>query len=141
VVRTRLHSYFILATTQVLWLGFVDALQSLDNSNFGEYVDFTYPSDLKDTTDRTRSASYIDLHIDFNSEDGLREKLYQKRDAFNFLNVNFLFRCTNIPAAPAYEIYIFLSSYDIPELVVTMVMSLIRVAANKEATKQMVPSG
>jgi hypothetical protein len=31
-----------------------------------------------------------------------------------------------------------LSSYDIPELVV---MSLIRVAANKEATKQTVPSG
>ena len=37
--------------------------------------------------------------------------------------------------------YISLSSYDIPELVVTMVMSLIRVAANKEATKQTVPSG
>jgi hypothetical protein len=30
-----------------------------------------------------------------------------KRDDFNFPIVNFPFICSNIPAAPAYEVYIF----------------------------------
>ena len=35
-----------------------------------------------------------------------RTKLYDKRDDFNFLIVNFPFICSNIPAAPAYGVYI-----------------------------------
>jgi hypothetical protein len=33
-------------------------------------------------------------------------KLYGKRDDFNFPIVNFPFICSNIPAAPAYGVYI-----------------------------------
>ena len=33
-------------------------------------------------------------------------KLYDKRDDFNFPIVNFPFMCSNIPAAPAYGVYI-----------------------------------
>jgi hypothetical protein len=33
-------------------------------------------------------------------------KLYDKKDDFNFLIVNFPFICSNIPAAPAYGVYI-----------------------------------
>jgi hypothetical protein len=39
-------------------------------------------------------------------EGRLRMKLYDKRDDFNIPIVNFPFICSNIPAAPAYEVYI-----------------------------------
>jgi hypothetical protein len=42
----------------------------------------------------------------------LRTKLYDKRDDFSVLIVNFPFICSNIPAAPAYGVYI---SQLIPE--------------------------
>jgi hypothetical protein len=53
-----------------------------------------------------RSTSHIDLHIKIDSEGRLRTMLYDKRDNFNFLIVNFPFICRNIPAAPAYGLYI-----------------------------------
>ena len=81
---------------------------SLNNSRFGDFVDRIYPIELeaKDTTDAVRSASYFDLHLEIDSEGRLRMKLYDKRDDFNFHIVNFPFICSNIPAAPAYGVYI-----------------------------------
>jgi hypothetical protein len=61
---------------------------------------------MKDTTDTDTSASYLDLHLEIYSEGRLRTKLYDKRDDFNFPIVKFPFICTNIPAAPAYGVYI-----------------------------------
>ena len=51
-------------------------------------------------------ASYLDLHLEINSEGRLRTKLYGKRDDFNFPIVKFPFICSNIPTAPAYGVYI-----------------------------------
>ena len=67
-----------------------------------------YPIELeiKDTTDTNTSASYHNLHLEIDSEGRLRTKLYDKRDDFNFPIVNFPFICSNIPAAPAYGVYI-----------------------------------
>ena len=50
---------------------------------FGDRI---YPIELeiKDTTDTDGSASYLDLHIEIDSEGKLRTKLYDKRDDFNF---------------------------------------------------------
>ena len=81
---------------------------SLNNSRFGDFVDRIYPIELeiKDTTDTDTSASYIDLHIEIDSEGRLRTNLYDKRDDFNFPIVNFPFLCSNIPAVPAYGVYI-----------------------------------
>jgi hypothetical protein len=62
------------------------------------------PLSLKYTTDTDRFASYLDLHLEIDSEGWLRTKLYDKRDDFNFPIVNFPF--SNIPAAPAYGVYI-----------------------------------
>ena len=59
------------------------------------------------TTDTDRSASYLDLHLEIDSEGRLRRTLYNKRNDFNLLIVNFPFICSNIPAAPAYGVYIF----------------------------------
>ena len=87
---------------------YIDDVLSLNNSRFGDFVDRIYPIDLeiKDTTDTDRSASYLDLHLEMDSEGQLRTKLYDKRYDFNFLIVNFPFICSNIPAAPAYGVYI-----------------------------------
>ena len=81
---------------------------SLNNSRFGDFVDSIYPIELeiKDTTDTDRSASYLDIHLEIDSEGRLRTKLYEKRDDFNFTSVNFPFICSNLPAAPTYGVYI-----------------------------------
>jgi len=87
---------------------YIDDVLSLNNSRSGDFVDRIYPIELekKDTTDTDRSASYLDLHLKIDSEGWLRMKLYDKRDDFNFPIVNFPFICINIPAAPAYGVYL-----------------------------------
>ena len=87
---------------------YIDDVLSLINSRFGDFVDRIYPIELqiKEITDTDRSASYLDLHLEIDREGWLRTKLYDKRDEFNFPIVNFPFICSNIPAAPAYRVYI-----------------------------------
>jgi hypothetical protein len=87
---------------------YIDDVLSLNNSRLGDIVDRIYPIELeiKDTTDTDRSASYLDLHLTIDSEGQLRTKFNDKRDDFNFPIVNFPFICSNIPAAPAYGVYI-----------------------------------
>ena len=87
---------------------YIDDVLSLNNSRFGDFVDRIYLIELeiKDTTDTDRSASYLDLHLEIDNEGRLRTKFYDKRDDFNFLIVNFPFICSNIPASPAYGVYI-----------------------------------
>ena len=66
---------------------YIDDVLSLNNSRFGDYfVDRTYPIELeiKATTDTDRFASYLDLHLEIDSEGQLRTKLYDKRHDFNF---------------------------------------------------------
>ena len=43
---------------------------SLNNSRFGDFIDRIYPIelDIKDTTGTERSVSYLDLHLDIDSE-------------------------------------------------------------------------
>ena len=45
-------------------------------------------------------------YVEIDSEGRLRTKLYNKRDDFNFFIVKFPFIYINIPAAPAYGVYI-----------------------------------
>jgi hypothetical protein len=70
---------------------YIDDVLSLNNSRFGDFVDGIYPNELeiKDTIDTDRSASYLDLNPEIDSEGRLRTKLYDKRDDFNFPIVNF----------------------------------------------------
>ena len=58
----------------------IDDVLSLNNSRFGDFVDRINPIELeiKDTTDTDRSASYLDLHLEIDSEGRLRTKLYDK---------------------------------------------------------------
>ena len=70
---------------------YINDVLSLNNSKFGDFVDRIYPIELeiKDTTDIDRSASYLDLHLEIDSEGLLRTKLYDERDDSNFSIVNF----------------------------------------------------
>ena len=71
----------------------------VNNSNNVDRI-YSIELEIKDTTDTDTSASYLDLHLEIDSEGRLRTKLYDKRDYFNFPIVNFPFKCSNIPAAP-----------------------------------------
>jgi hypothetical protein len=67
---------------------------------------FTVELEIKDTTDATRPASYLILHLKIDSEVRLKIKFYDKIDGFNFPIVNFPSLCNSIPAATVYEVYI-----------------------------------
>ena len=84
---------------------YIDDVLSLNNSRFGDFVDriYTVELEIKDTTDTDRYASYLDLHLEIDSEG---TKLYDKWDDFNFPIVTFPFICSNIPAAPTHGVYI-----------------------------------
>ena len=87
---------------------YIDAVLSLNNSRFGDFIDRIYPIELeiKDTTDKDRSASYLDLHLEIDSDELLRATFYDKRDYFNFPIVNFPFVYSKIPVVPVYGEYI-----------------------------------
>ena len=59
----------------------IDDVLSLNNSRFGDVIDRIYPIELetKDTTDTDKSASYLDLHLEIDSEGRLKTKLYEKK--------------------------------------------------------------
>ena len=57
--------------------------------------------EIKDTTNTDRSAPYINLRLEIDSEGRLRTRLYDTRDDFNFAIVNFQFMRSTIPAARA----------------------------------------
>ena len=60
---------------------YIDDVLSLNNSRFGDFVDRRYPIELeiKVTTDTDMSASYLDLHLEIDSEGRLRTKLYDQK--------------------------------------------------------------
>jgi hypothetical protein len=59
-------------------VSYIDDVLSLNNSRFGDFVDRIYPIEfeIKDTTDTDRSTSYLDLHLEMDSEGRLRAKHY-----------------------------------------------------------------
>jgi hypothetical protein len=63
---------------------------SLNNSRLGDIVDRIYPNEpeINDTTDTIRSALYLDLHLEIDSERRIRTELDEKRD-YNVPIVNF----------------------------------------------------
>ena len=67
-----------------------------------------YPAELeiKDTTERTTSASYLDLLLSIGRGGQLHTSIYDKRDDFPFLN-------SYIQSSPAYVV-LSLSLYDTP---------------------------
>ena len=59
-----------------------------------------------ETTDTASSASFLDFYLEFDDSGQISTKIYDKRDDFNFKIINFQNMCSNIPASPAYGVYI-----------------------------------
>jgi hypothetical protein len=78
------------------------------NSRFAEILPLIYPPELeiKETTDTASSASCLDLYLEFVDSGRLSTKIYDKWDDFNFKIIDFPNMCSNIPASPAYGVYI-----------------------------------
>ena len=89
---------------------YIDDVLSIKNDQFNSYVDSIYPSEveIKDTTESytCTSASYLDVLLNIDADEKLTTQLYDKRDDFNFANVNIPYTCSNIPLSPAYGVYI-----------------------------------
>ena len=87
---------------------YIDDVLSLNNSHFSDNLHRIYPSELeiKDTTDSSNSASYLDLYLQHDKNGRLSTRIYDKRDDFDFQIVNFPYLCSNIPSSPAYGVYI-----------------------------------
>jgi hypothetical protein len=87
---------------------YIDDVLSINNHNFHKYVHMKYPNELeiKDTKESDKSASYLDILLNIDSNGRLTTTLYGKRDDFDFAIVNFPFLCSNIPLSPAYCAYI-----------------------------------
>ena len=86
----------------------ISSVCSINNSRFAEFLPLIYPPELevKETTDTASSASFLDLYLEFDHSGQLSTKIYDKRDDFNFKIINFPNMCSNIPASPAYGVYI-----------------------------------
>jgi hypothetical protein len=86
---------------------YIDVL-SINNHNFHNYARLIYPDELeiKDTTESDKSASYLDILLNIDSNGRLTTSLYDKRDDFDFAIVNFPFLCSNIPLSPTYGVYV-----------------------------------
>ena len=67
-----------------------------------------YPAELeiKDTTESTTSASYLDLLLSIGRDGQLHTSIYDKGDDFNFQITNYPFLSSNIPSSPAYGVFI-----------------------------------
>ncbi|MDC9727429.1 MAG: hypothetical protein PSN35_06310, partial [Candidatus Thioglobus sp.] len=72
------------------------------------FLPLIYPLELeiKETTDTASSASFLDLYLEFDDSGQLSTNIYDKRDDFNFKIINYPNMCSNIPASPAYGVYI-----------------------------------
>jgi hypothetical protein len=87
---------------------YIDDFLPLDNCRFGDFVVRIYLIELeiKHTTGTDMSASYLDIHLETDSEQRLRKELYDNNYDYNIPIVNFPFICSSIRAAPVYVVYI-----------------------------------
>jgi hypothetical protein len=87
---------------------YIDDVLSINNPRFAKCLPLIYPPELevKETTDTASSASFLDLYLEFDDSGKICTKIYDKRDDFNLKIINFPNMCSNIPAFPAYGVYI-----------------------------------
>ena len=81
---------------------YIDDVLSINNSRFAEFLPLIYPPELE----VKETASFLDLYLEFDDSGQISIKIYDKRDDFNFKIINFPNMCSNIPASPAYGVYI-----------------------------------
>ena len=107
--KSHLKWYIHRSRSLFIYYRYINDILSINNPAFQNYLGQMYPAELeiKDNTESTTSASYLDLLTTVDLEDGqLHTSIYDKRDDFNFHITNFPFLNSNIPSSPAYAILI-----------------------------------
>jgi hypothetical protein len=76
---------------------------------FYNYVHFIYPGELeiKNTTAFKKSAAYLDILMNIDSNVRLTTNLYDKRDDFDFTILIVPFLCSNTLLSPADGVFCF----------------------------------
>jgi hypothetical protein len=66
--------------------------------NLYSHVDSIYPNEMeiKDTTECSTSALYLDVLLKLDTNGKITTQLYDKRDYFNFSIINFHYLCGNM---------------------------------------------
>ena len=87
---------------------YINDVLSINNPEFENYLGQMYSVELeiKDTTKSNTCASYLDLLLSIERNGQLHTSIYDKRADFNFHISNFPFLSSNIPASPAYGVFI-----------------------------------
>jgi hypothetical protein len=87
---------------------YIDDVLSINTHNFHNYVPLIYPNELKvkDTRESDKSASYLDILLNIDSNGKLTISLYYKRDDFDFAITHFPYLYSNVPLSPAYGVYV-----------------------------------
>jgi hypothetical protein len=94
--KTKNWSYTF-KTWQIFWVTpafrYFDDVLSINNHNFHNYVHLIYPDELeiKDTKESDKSASYLDILLNIDSNGRLTTSLYDKRDYFDLQSSTILF--------------------------------------------------
>jgi hypothetical protein len=72
---------------------YIDDVLSINNHNFHNYVHLIYPYELeiKDTIESDKSALYLDILLNFDSNGRLTTSLYDNRGDFDLQLSTFLF--------------------------------------------------
>ena len=81
---------------------YIDDVLSINNQEFESYLGQMYPAEheIKDTSDSTTSASYLDLLPSIGRDGHFQTSIYDKRDDSNFYITNFPFLSSDIPSSP-----------------------------------------
>jgi hypothetical protein len=79
-----LYLYLIKASQEkrsfICTFRYIDDVLSLNNSKFGDFCCIYLSAWNNDTTKTTKSASYLNFHLEIDSEDQVRTKAYDERD-------------------------------------------------------------
>ena len=86
---------------------YLDDILNINNVYFYNMVSQIYPSELQFNKANTSDteAAFLDLHLSI-SNDIVLNKIYDKRDDFDFEIVNFPFLDGDVPRSTSYGVYI-----------------------------------
>ena len=87
---------------------YINDVLCINNPEFENYLGQMYPVELeiKETTENNTSAFDLDLLLSIGRDGQLHASIYDKRGDFNFHITNVPFQSSNIPASPAYGVFI-----------------------------------
>ena len=105
---------------------YLDDLLNIDNIHFEQMVHRIYPAELQlnKANASNTEAAFLDLNLSIHN-DTVSTKIYDKRDDFNFDNVNFSFLDGDVPRRPSYGVYIYLNVFALPEHLRMLLTSII----------------